>query len=70
MEQCHRCARKLPFGCEAFPDGIPDEIAADQHDHREPYPGDGGLRFVPLTGKQHPRLDPPPAPLTPAPANP
>jgi hypothetical protein len=32
-------------GCEAFPDGIPDAIYVEGFDHREPYPGDGGIRF-------------------------
>ncbi len=31
--------------CEAFPDGVPDEIWLDMFDHRNPFPGDNGILF-------------------------
>ncbi|MFV0389124.1 MAG: hypothetical protein ACK5NT_10250 [Pyrinomonadaceae bacterium] len=47
--QCNECVHRfepdVPMRCKAFPKGIPDEIFNREHDHREPFPGDGGIRF-------------------------
>jgi hypothetical protein len=37
-----------PPTCAAYPDRIPLEIRLMQVDHREPYPGDHGIRFEPV----------------------
>ena len=46
---CATCARKSPWGpsCAAFPRGIPVEIRRGEHQHRVPFPGDGGLTYQP-----------------------
>lgn len=50
-EQCLRCKHYKPneygFACPAFPEGIPKEIIDLDFDHRNPWPGDGGIRWEP-----------------------
>lgn len=41
--------RYLPY-CDAFNAGIPAEIYLGGLDHRDPRPGDGGIRFVMRAG--------------------
>lgn len=50
--QCEHCKHwadrlKRRKVCSAFPSGIPDEIFWWEFDHRNPYPGDNGIRFEP-----------------------
>lgn len=53
--QCHGCDRYAwstldSDRCGAFPEGIPDAIWLGDADHSEPYPGDGGVRRLPIAG--------------------
>lgn len=43
--------------CSAYPDGIPAAIVNNEADHRQPYPGDNGLRFRALSRRARERAD-------------
>jgi hypothetical protein len=53
---CVYCIHKnlLSFNhtCKAFPDGIPKQIIESEVLHREPFQGDGGIRFEPINPEQ------------------
>lgn len=38
--------------CEAFPDGIPQEIFSGENEHTSAYPGDNGIQFEPIQLKR------------------
>jgi hypothetical protein len=38
----------LILGCDAFPEGIPDEIILGGDKHRRAFPGDHGIQFEPI----------------------
>lgn len=44
---CNGCVRLRPGGitCDAFPNGIPQDLLTAGGDHHEPRPGDHGLQF-------------------------
>lgn len=46
--QCPTCKHyQLNEQCDAFAEGIPDEIFLGWFDHREPWPDDNGIRWEP-----------------------
>lgn len=49
LSQCVWCRHRSESGrsCRAYPDGIPEAITMNRHDHREPFDGDDGVRFEP-----------------------
>lgn len=50
---CFQCKFFLffPF-CEAYPNGIPEEIRLGKNDHKKPYPGDNGIQYEPIKPKK------------------
>ena len=45
---CEYCIHYTGAGrCKAFPTSIPLSIAMGSYDHRNPWPGDNGIRFEP-----------------------
>ncbi len=57
-QQCLRCKHyKAGIRCAAFPElpGIPPAILDMKFDHRQPHPGDRGIRWEPREpGVKHP----------------
>ena len=51
---CWTCVHKHSGAgtCDAFPTGIPTPILTGEHQHRDAYPGDGGIRY---TRREKPR---------------
>ena len=50
--QCIDCYHYLGDNkCDAFPKDIPYRIRSGQHDHREPFDNDNGIRFESLEKK-------------------
>jgi hypothetical protein len=52
---CATCSRfrrdvKSKDVCEAFPNGIPEDILRGRNDHRQTVAGDRGLTYNPLPG--------------------
>lgn len=45
---CYKCSRKFvgQLACQAYPDGIPDDIIDGEVEHTRPLPYDGGLQYA------------------------
>ena len=45
---CRHYDERARVRCAAFPDGIPLPIQWGEFDHRQPFPGDNGIRYEPV----------------------
>lgn len=46
--QCMTCVhRREDFTCDAFPEGIPENVLLTKRDHRDAIRGDNGVRWEP-----------------------
>lgn len=46
ISQCASCINWAGDGiCLAFPNGVPEVILDNEHDHTKPFPGDHGILF-------------------------
>lgn len=53
IPKCFRCVHfhdDNTYTCDAFPEGIPDDILESEFDHREPHEGDAGVTFREKSG--------------------
>ena len=50
ISQCAMCKHKRANAtCAAYPGKIPDAILTNEHDHKQPFAGDNGIRFEVLS---------------------
>lgn len=57
LPQCYSCKHLRegrPMQCDAFPQGIPQQILLNKFDHRKPFEGDNGIHFEALEGEKSP----------------
>ena len=47
----------IELACDAYPEGIPDEILDNKVDHRATVEGGRGLRFEPIAGFANADMD-------------
>lgn len=51
-DQCLLCMNYYGmFKCEAYPNGIPEEIYTGEHDHKQSFKGDNGIGFEEIKDK-------------------